>query len=113
MRHVKIVATLGPASASRETVAQHRPRVPLLALTPLAATCRRLSLLWGVTPLMAEFALDERAYYQQIQTLLFQRDDLPVGATVVLTGGHPIARGGPTSFVKVLQLTPGHPTWVD
>ncbi len=110
---VDAICVLTRTGSSARYVSQHRPRVSVLAYTPLASTYRRLSLIWGVTPVMAEFAQDERAYYQQIQTLLLQRKDLPVGSTVVLTGGHPIARGGPTSFVKLLELTPGHPTWVD
>jgi hypothetical protein len=32
------------------------------------------------------------------------RNFLPAGSVVVLVGGHPIAVGGATNFVKVMQL---------
>jgi pyruvate kinase len=110
---VDAVCVLTRTGSTARYVAQHRPSVQVLAFTPVEATYRRLSLIWGVTPIMSTFEFDERAYYRQIQARLLERGDVPLGGRVVLTGGHPIVRGGPTSFVKVFELTPGHPTWVD
>ena len=42
-------------------VARLRPTVPIVALTPSQAVYHRLSLVWGVTPLMCDYVerLDE------------------------------------------------------
>jgi len=88
-------------------VAHHRPQVPILAFTPQEATYRRLSLLWGVTPLKAEFVHSEGEYFRQIGLLVRARGLAKEGDLVVLTGGHPFGEGGPTNFLKIMRLAAG------
>ena len=42
------------SGATARLVAKHRPRRPILALSSLPATARRLALVWGVIPLVVE-----------------------------------------------------------
>jgi pyruvate kinase len=71
---------------------------------PTAESCRRTSLYWGVHALQIETEdrLDdlERQIQSQLRNLgIVQRGDM-----VVLTGGHPIYRFGPTNFLKILPI---------
>lgn len=92
--------------SSARMVSHYRPEVPILAFTPLPETYRRLSLLWGVEAVQTRFADSEEEYYAQVEHLLRERGDAKEGDTVVVTGGHPIAGGGPTNFIKILVLSP-------
>mgnify|MGYP001089895669 CR=1 FL=1 len=92
--------------SSARMVSHYRPEVPILAFTPLPETYRRLSLLWGVEAVQTRFADSEEEYYAQVEHLLRARGDAKEGDTVVVTGGHPIAGGGPTNFIKILVLSP-------
>jgi pyruvate kinase len=104
------VFTLSGSTA--RLVAHQRPEVPIVAFTPNETTYQRLSLLWGVTPLKSTFVHSEQEYYQQIYALAQTRNLAQMGDLVVLTGGHPIGRGGPTNFIEIMRLSPDKPTFV-
>jgi pyruvate kinase len=107
---VKAVCVLTRTGNSARIVSHYRPDVPILGFTPDASTYHRQSLFWGVQPIRTEFAHKEPHYYEQVYRLLLSRGLANEGDTVVLTGGHPIVQGGPTNFIKIMVLTPGHPT---
>jgi len=92
--------------SSARMVTHYRPETPILAFTPLPETYRRLSLLWGVQPIPTRFADSEDDYYAQVESILLAKGYAREGDTVVVTGGHPIAQGGPTNFLKILVV--GH-----
>jgi pyruvate kinase len=87
-----------------QLVSRSRPIVPIFAFTPEEDVYRRLSLVWGVVPMMVDYVerLDDLSA-RVIDRLLYagyaQRGDM-----VVMTGGHPISVRGPTNFVKVIQV---------
>ncbi len=97
------------SGSTARLVAHQRPTVPILAFTPNEATYNRLSLHWGVTPIKSSYVHSEREYYQQIYSLAHERNLAQMGDLVVLTGGHPIGRGGPTNFIKIMRLSPDEP----
>ncbi len=87
-----------------QLVSRYRPHLPILGFTPLEGTYQRLSLLWGVTPILTDFAHTEEEYYAMVESVLLQQGYAQAGDKVVITGGHPITRSGPTNFLKVLTL---------
>jgi pyruvate kinase len=85
-------------------VAQHRPRVPILALTPDEAVRRRLSLVWGVTAMTVPWYADTDALLASFRDPVRASGLVAVGAPVVVTAGWPFARPGLTNLVHVTQL---------
>lgn len=53
-QHLAAAVTYTSSGASALCVARERPATALLALTPSAATARRLCLVWGVQPILAK-----------------------------------------------------------
>lgn len=102
---VTAFCVLTKTGSSARIVSHFRPGVPILAFTPVRETYHRLSLLWGVTPLMTALARDEDEYYRQVQDLLLTMGYAQEGDTVVVTGGHPVVQGGPTNFLKILTVS--------
>ena len=85
-------------------VAKYRPGCPILALTPLPETQRRLCLVWGVNPIMATGlkTTDEmigRAFEAARKSGLVKK-----GQTVVITAGVPLGVSGKTNLIKAEVL---------
>jgi pyruvate kinase len=98
--HAIVVLTRSGATACR--VACHRPRVPILALTPDEKVRRRLSLVWGVTAVTVAWSNDgglER-FRDSLRALAL----LPPGARVIVTAGWPGPQSGATNLVHVTHV---------
>lgn len=101
---VRAIVVLTQSGSSARLVSHYRPQVPIIALSPSAETARRVALYWGVTPLVIHSADHLDALEQEIQALLRARGLVQAGETIVLTGGHPVYRHGPTNFLKLLNI---------
>ncbi|NJN17908.1 MAG: pyruvate kinase [Oscillochloris sp.] len=101
---IRAIAVLTQSGFSARLVSHYRPGVPIIAFTPSEDVARRVMLNWGVTPLIihVEDRLDELE--KQIQFVLRDSGIVQRGDTIVLTGGHPIYRYGPTNFLKVVEV---------
>src|SRR6266508_571071 len=103
-RPVRAIVAFTMSGSTAELVAHLRPIVPILAFTPSEPVYRRLSLVWGVTPILSDYVdrLDDLG--GRVRQVLLARGFAQPGDTVVMTGGHPIAAHGETNFVKVLRV---------
>jgi pyruvate kinase len=97
-----VVATRSGFSA--RNVARHRPRVPIVALTPDEATRRRLSLVWGVAALAAPWFDDTDALLAGFRDAVRPTGLVPEGAPVVVTAGWPFADAGTTNLLHVTAM---------
>jgi len=82
-------------------VGMHRPQPPIIAVTPDVAIQRKLTLAWGVRPLLARRgkttdALIVNAIDRACQEKLLRKGDL-----VVVTAGVPAGVAGHTNLIKV------------
>ena len=98
------IITFSQSGATPRLVARHRPRRLILAPTPLESTYRRLSLVWGVVPILSEEAKDtdemvQRALDESLQSGLVRR-----GQRVVITSGVPMGVPGSTNLIEVHVL---------
>ncbi|MCC6627948.1 MAG: pyruvate kinase [Chloroflexi bacterium] len=98
-----VVYTLSGHTAQH--AARLRPSVPIVALTPRAETYRRLTLVWGVTPLLCPEPNDLPELSALANDLLKRRQLARPGDQVVLTGGYPFAASGATNVLRVMQIT--------
>lgn len=93
-----------PSTVSGHTarmVAKHRPTTPIIAVTPSPETQRRLSLVWGVYPLLvSEFAHTDQMMETAVQAAL-EEGLIEKGDIVVITAGVPLGGPGRTNMLKV------------
>jgi len=87
-------------------LSDYRPRVPIIALTKEAESCRRLAAFWGVHPIRFDFdSLDttesaiERAENELLQTGLVRRGD-----KIIITMAIPAASGLHTNTLKIHRV---------
>lgn len=101
---VKAIVVFTQSGTSARIVSHFRPDVPILAFTPTVEVYQRLSLLWGVTPIQSEFVEHLDQLDTAVRTILIDRGAVAPGDTVVITGGYPTYRRGPTNFIKILVI---------
>ncbi|MFQ5438959.1 MAG: pyruvate kinase [Paracoccaceae bacterium] len=89
-------------------VARERPRVPIIALTPLVATARRLCLSWGMhcvmTTAVARFKMAVVEAARAAADYGFGAD----GESIVVTAGIPFNMPGTTNILRVSPVEMRH-----
>lgn len=112
-RIAKIVATLGPASTSRETIellfdaGADVFRLNFSHGTHDEGTARRLALVWGVHPVLCKEVVDALEVSdlacETVRTEGFGED----GQTVVISAGMPFGTPGTTNLLRIAQIQRG------
>ncbi|MEO8431783.1 MAG: pyruvate kinase [Acidobacteriota bacterium] len=98
-----IVPCTQGGSAAR-LVARHRPRCPILALTPLPETFRRLALVWGVVPVRVDMPASTDEMLQRIPGILLATGIVRSGDRIVITAGIPMGVSGSTNSIKAAVI---------
>jgi pyruvate kinase len=97
-----VVATRSGYTARK--VARHRPRLPVIALTPDETVRRRLSLVWGVTALPMPWEESPEVLLDRFRDPVRAAGLVPAGARVVVTAGWPSGARGTTNLVHVSEI---------
>lgn len=97
------IVTATQSGATARAIAAHRPRVPIVAVTPDERTARRLAPVWGVTPLVVpqRGTIDEMS----ARAVAAVRDAgfAAPGQMVALTAGVHVGVPGMTNLVQVTR----------
>ncbi|MBI4364341.1 MAG: hypothetical protein HY568_02835 [Candidatus Latescibacteria bacterium] len=88
---------------SARLVSKARPASPIIALTPLQATCRRLTLAWGVTPVQVPRWRTAEGMVELGMRRLLERRLLKRGDWAVAIAGTTTRAGG-TNLLRILQI---------
>jgi pyruvate kinase len=79
-----------------------RPKAPIVAYTPDPKTYRRLSLNWGVRPVLMQFPkVTLEDLLPKIEADLIRRNFAATGDKVLVMGGMPMGKSGGTNFLKI------------
>ncbi|WP_349408124.1 pyruvate kinase [Pseudalkalibacillus sp. SCS-8] len=101
--NLNISAIIAPTESGHTArmISKYRPEAAIIAVTSSEAVCRRMSLVWGVTPQLSEEAkstdeLLDIAVDASLQSGLVNHGDL-----VLITAGVPVGETGTTNLMKV------------
>jgi pyruvate kinase len=94
-----IAFTAGGTTALR--VSKYRPRHLILAVTPSETVVRRLSLAWGVLPIIKPKPTNLDEVFRLARETALETSVAKKGDLVVITAGLPLAVPGSTNLVKV------------
>ncbi len=81
--------------------ARERPLFPIIALTPVHATARRLALVWGLHCVLTEDAKDLDDLSERACRIAFQEGFAEPGQRIVVTAGVPLGTPGATNMLRV------------
>ena len=99
----KALAVFTHTGFSARLASKARPLAPIIALTPLDSTCRRLTIAWGVTPVQVpHWRTADRMVELGIQQLL-QKKLVRRGEWVVAMAGTTTKAGG-TNLLRILHV---------
>lgn len=97
-----IVSTTLSGYTARQ-IARHRPPMPIVAVSPLRETQRRLALVWGVECLVVPDFQDTDEMINKTVAAL-KAFKLKSGERVVITAGIPFGSSGHTNLIQVHEL---------
>ncbi len=101
---VAIVAFTQSSSTARR-VSKYRPKVPILALTPIHTISGRLLLHWGVYPFQIEEAKSVDGLFATATQIAKETGVAKPNDLIVITGGVPIGVAGSTNMLKVERIS--------
>lgn len=99
--NAEVIVAFTQSGSTARLVSKCRPRMPIIAATPLPETARRCSLYWGVQPLLIEPVDDTDEMIHNVDMQLRSLEICREGDVVIITAGTPIGRRGTTNTMKV------------
>ncbi|MBS4048958.1 MAG: pyruvate kinase [Alphaproteobacteria bacterium] len=97
-----VTYTMSGSTALR--AARERPRAPILCLTPLVETARRLTLAWGVNTVVAPDAINFADMIAKATALARASDLAKPGDSLVVTAGVPFGSPGNTNVLRIARV---------
>jgi pyruvate kinase len=100
----RAVAIVVPTHSGRTArlVASRRPTMPVIALSAIASTRRKLALTWGVHAFSVPQHLDLLRLRALAQTIVRTHPEIRRAGPIVVTAGYPV-EGRPTNLVTVVN----------
>ncbi|MDH6234252.1 pyruvate kinase [Mesorhizobium soli] len=84
--------------------ARERPQVPIIALSPVVQTARRLSLVWGTHCVVTEDATDLDDMVDRACRIAYEEGFGRPGDRVIVTAGVPLGTPGATNMLRIAYV---------
>lgn len=105
----KCIVAFTEGGSTARAVSSYRPGTPIIAPTPKESTYNRLTMSWGVTPvLVKERPSRGTELYDQAAHAAISIVDAKVGDIITVTAGMPVGKVKYTNTLRILQLTEQH-----
>jgi pyruvate kinase len=82
-------------------VSKYRPEAPIIAVTPNEDVLRKLTLMWGVYPILGTHARTTDEMFNAAISASLENQFVKQGDLVVITAGVPVGKSGTTNLMKV------------
>ena len=99
------IITFTSTGSTARRVARFRPRSKIIASTPLETTYYRLSLVWGVIPILVEQTKSTDDMINKAIEHSKENNLVREGEKVIITAGIPIGVPGTTNMLKVHEVS--------
>jgi pyruvate kinase len=101
---VKAIAALTESGSTALWMSRHNINVPIFAITPNLATCRKAALYRNVRTFELAQSTDLEEVFRSVQDLLLAQGIVQKGDLIVVTWGEPIGQVGGTNAMKILKI---------
>ena len=82
-------------------VARERPQCPIVAISPIVAAGRKLSVVWGIHTVIAEDAHDQDDMVERACRLAFKEGFAKAGQRIIIVAGLPLGTPGATNMMRI------------
>ncbi|QLP97404.1 MAG: pyruvate kinase [Rhodoblastus sp.] len=100
----KAICAWTASGASAFLIARERPAAPILALTPFREAARRVTLAWGVHPIVTKDASDVDDMVRRACKLASREEFAKEGDRIIVVAGMPFGTPGATNMVRIAHL---------
>ena len=100
----KVICAWTASGATGLRIARVRPRSSILALTPIVEIARRLTLVWGVYPLVTTDARDERDMADRACRHAYIDKFAGEGERILIVSGVPLGTPGATNNLRIARI---------
>jgi pyruvate kinase len=104
MQNAKAVCVFTASGISARLVSRHRPPVPIYAFTASATVARRLTVIYGVKPIVIDDLRSTDDMMAVMDRMLVEKEWMQKGDAVVFVAGQPIGRPGTTNLLKLHRV---------
>ncbi len=98
---VKVIAVFTETGTTARLISHYRPPVPIIALSQVQETRRRMALLWGVLPRKIGPVRDIDELSRSCEQRLLEEGMVRNGDLVVIVAGTPLGVRGTTNLMKL------------
>jgi pyruvate kinase len=92
------------SGATGMRVSRERPQPPIVAISPMVAAGRKLSLVWGVHSVVAEDARDQDDMVERACRIAFKEGFARTGQRIIVVAGVPLGTPGATNMMRVAYV---------
>ena len=102
--NASLIVAFTESGSTAGRVSKYRPLPSILALTPDERVQRRLTLRWGVTPVIVEVLKTVEDFFATGEQQALNMIDLKPGSIIVLVAGVPMGVSGGTNLLRVMTV---------
>jgi len=88
-------------------VSRERPKCPIVAISPIDAAGRKLSVVWGVHCVIDADARDQNDMVERACRIAFKERFAPAGQRIIVVAGLPLGTPGATNFMRIAYAAEG------
>ena len=103
--HAKAIVAFTQSGFTARLVSKFRPEVAIIGVTPHDNVKRRMSLYWGVTPMLISHVSNTDNMIQKVEKLLIASKIAKRGDNIVITAGSPLMKRGTTNLIKLHKIS--------
>ncbi len=102
--HARYIVAFTQSGSTAQVISKFRPQAEILGITPHPAIMKRLSLFWGVRPMLMGLIENVDELILATEELLLKEGMVEAGDNLVILTGAPIVERGNTSLMKLHQV---------
>jgi pyruvate kinase len=102
--HVPAIVCYTGTGSTGLRVARERPNMPVLALTPIPATARKLCLVWGTHCVLTEDAPSIDVMFSKAGEIATREGFTKPGDRILITAGVPVGTPGTTNMLRIATI---------
>ena len=101
---LKVICAWTASGSTGLRISRGRPKSSILALTPIESIARRLTLAWGVHPVVTDDARDERDMTDRACRHAYIDGFASAGERVIIVAGVPFGTPGSTNTLRIARV---------
>jgi pyruvate kinase len=103
-QQAKAIVTFTQSGSTALLVSKHRPRMGIIAATPFENIARKISLYWGVTPVILRPKKTTDNMIESVERIMLEKKLAKLRDLIVITAGVPIGVAGSTNMMKIHRV---------